>query len=211
MPIEINSKSNPLRTSWNKGRLVGQKRSLCPKEVWAIRVRLQIKHNKRDLAMFNLAIDSKLRGCDLVSLRVDDIAVGGHVRDRGDNHPAQDRPSGSVRNHGADSRLAAGLVERATGRSGPLRLSEPSPESTSCDSAPIRARRARLDRGGRDGQQRLRHAFDAPHQGGADLPQDRQSASGPVASRNGYIVPTNSRLKLVSATGSTRASAKWCR
>src|SRR5208282_3093584 len=82
MPIEINSKSNPLRTSWNKGRLVGQKRLLRPKEVWAIRVRLQIKRNKRDLAMFNLAIDSKLRGCDLVSLRVDDIAVGGHVRDR---------------------------------------------------------------------------------------------------------------------------------
>ena len=80
MPIEI--ESNPLRTPWNKGRLVGQKRPLRPKEVWAIRVRLQIKHNKRDLAMFNLAIDSKLRGCDLVSLRVDDIAVGGHVRDR---------------------------------------------------------------------------------------------------------------------------------
>ena len=82
MPIEINSNSNPLRTPWNKGRLVGQKRPLRPKEVWAIRVRLQIKHNKRDLAMFNLAVDSKLRGCDLVSLRVDDIAVGGHVRDR---------------------------------------------------------------------------------------------------------------------------------
>ena len=82
MPIEISSKSNPLRTPWNKGRLVGQKRPLRPKEVWAIRVRLQINHNKRDLAMFNLAIDSKLRGCDLVSLRVDDIAVGGHVRDR---------------------------------------------------------------------------------------------------------------------------------
>ena len=52
------------------------------KEVWAIRVRLQIKHSTRDLALFNLAIDSKLRGCDLVSLRVDDIGVGGHVRDR---------------------------------------------------------------------------------------------------------------------------------
>src|SRR5271166_1196675 len=81
MPIEINSKSNPLRTPWDTGRLVGQKRPLWPKKVWAIRVRLQIKHNKRDLAMFNLAIDSKLRGCDLVSLRVEDIAVGGHVRD----------------------------------------------------------------------------------------------------------------------------------
>ena len=81
-PSKSIQKAIPLRTPWNKGRLVGQKRPLRPKEVWAIRVRLQIKHNKRDLAMFNLAIDSKLRGCDLVSLRVDDIAVGGHVRDR---------------------------------------------------------------------------------------------------------------------------------
>ena len=75
-------KSASSRAAWNKGRLVGQKRPLRPKEVWAIRVRLQIKRRKRDLAMFNLAIDSKLRGCDLVSLRVDDIASGGHVRDR---------------------------------------------------------------------------------------------------------------------------------
>ena len=89
MPIEINSKSNPLRSPWNKGRLVGQKRPLRPKGVWAIRVRLQIKRNKRDLAMFNLAIDSKLRGCDLVSLRVDDIAVGGHVRDRATSSSAR--------------------------------------------------------------------------------------------------------------------------
>jgi len=82
MSTEIKSKSYPSRAPWNKGRLIGQKRPLRPKEVWAIRVRLQIKRNKRDLAMFNLAIDSKLRGCDLVSLRVDDIAVGSQVRDR---------------------------------------------------------------------------------------------------------------------------------
>ena len=61
----------------------------------AIRVRLQMKPRKRDLALFNLAIDSKLRGCDLVSLRVDDIAAGGRVRP-GDDHPAQDGPAGSV-------------------------------------------------------------------------------------------------------------------
>ena len=82
MSTEIQTESTSSRVAWNKGRLVGQKRPLRPKEVWAIRVRLQIKHDNRDLAMFNLAIDSKLRGCDLVSLRVDDIAVGGHVRDR---------------------------------------------------------------------------------------------------------------------------------
>ena len=82
MSNEIKINSAALRVTWNKGRLVGQKRPLRPKEVWAIRVRLQIKCRKRDLAMFNLAIDSKLRGCDLVSLRVGDIASGGHVRDR---------------------------------------------------------------------------------------------------------------------------------
>ena len=82
MSNEIKSESDHSPAPWNKGRLVGQKRPLRPKEVWAIRVRLQIKRNKRDLAMFNLAIDSKLRGCDLVSLRIDDIAVGYHARDR---------------------------------------------------------------------------------------------------------------------------------
>jgi integrase len=82
MSTEIKTNSASSRVAWNKGRLVGQKRPLRPKEVWAIRVRLQIENRKRDLALFNLAIDSKLRGCDLVCLRVDDIAAGGHVRDR---------------------------------------------------------------------------------------------------------------------------------
>ena len=67
---------------WNKGRLIGQKRPLKPKDVWAIRIRLQLEGRKRDLALFNLAIDSKLRGCDLVSVQVDDVFVGGRVRDR---------------------------------------------------------------------------------------------------------------------------------
>jgi integrase len=70
------------KTPWNKGRLMGQKRPLKPKDVWAIRVRLQLEQRRRDLALFNLAIDSKLRGCDLVRLRINDICVGGHVGDR---------------------------------------------------------------------------------------------------------------------------------
>ena len=57
MSTEINTKSASMRVAWNKGRLIGQKRPLRPKEVWAIRVRLQMKRRKRDLAMFNLAID----------------------------------------------------------------------------------------------------------------------------------------------------------
>lgn len=70
------------KAPWNKGRLTGQKRPLRPKDVWVIRVRLQLEGRKRDLALFNLAIDSKLRGCDLVALEVDDVCVGGRVRDR---------------------------------------------------------------------------------------------------------------------------------
>jgi integrase len=67
---------------WNKGRLIGQKRPLKPKDVWAIRVRLQLEGQKRDLALFNLAIDSKLRGCDLVSLKIEDVCAGGRARER---------------------------------------------------------------------------------------------------------------------------------
>lgn len=70
------------RLAWNKGRIVGQKRPLLPKHVWAIRVRLEIACNHRDLALFNLAIDSKLRGCDLVCLKVADVFAAGQVKER---------------------------------------------------------------------------------------------------------------------------------
>ena len=79
IPLPVPSKRAP----WNKGRLFGQKRPLKPKDVWATRVRLQLQDRKRDLALFNLAIDSKLPGCDLVRLQVDDVCAGGRVRDRG--------------------------------------------------------------------------------------------------------------------------------
>jgi integrase len=69
-------------TPWNRDRLFGQKPPLKPKEIWAIRVRLQLGHRSRDLALFNLAIDSKLRGCDLVALKVQDVAPCGHVSAR---------------------------------------------------------------------------------------------------------------------------------
>ena len=59
------------RVPWNKGKLTGAKPPLRPKHVWAIRTKLQIEGRVRDLAMFNLAIDSKLRGCDVVTIRVE--------------------------------------------------------------------------------------------------------------------------------------------
>ncbi|MBS9718896.1 tyrosine-type recombinase/integrase [Pseudohalocynthiibacter aestuariivivens] len=72
----------PKRRAWNKGRLVGQKRQLLPKQVWAIRARLELAGNLRDLALFNVAIDSKLRGCDLVTLKVTDIVRDDRIRER---------------------------------------------------------------------------------------------------------------------------------
>lgn len=67
---------------WNKGKLVGQKSPLKLKDIWAIRIHLQLGKRIRDLALFNLAIDSKLRGCDLVDLRVRDIAHGNQIMPR---------------------------------------------------------------------------------------------------------------------------------
>ena len=70
------------RQPWNKGKLVGQKSPLKFKEIWAIRIRLQMADRTRELALFDLAIDSKLRACDLVQLRVRDVALGERIAAR---------------------------------------------------------------------------------------------------------------------------------
>jgi integrase len=72
----------PKRIPWNKGKLTGAKPALRPKHVWSIRTKLQMADRKRDLALFNLAIDSKLRGCDVIALKVEDIAPHGYAVDR---------------------------------------------------------------------------------------------------------------------------------
>ncbi len=72
----------PKPRAWNTGRIIGQKRPLLPKQVWAIRARLELDGNLRVLSMFNVAIDSKLRGCDLVKLAVTDLVKDDRVRER---------------------------------------------------------------------------------------------------------------------------------
>ncbi|MBR0738184.1 tyrosine-type recombinase/integrase [Bradyrhizobium liaoningense] len=67
---------------WNKAKIVGAKPPLRPKHVWSIRTKLQVEGRMRDLALFNVAIDSKLRGRDVVALKVDDLAPGGYSADR---------------------------------------------------------------------------------------------------------------------------------
>ena len=80
--IENTANSMPARRPWNRGKLVGAKPPLRPKHVWSIRTRLQLENKRRDLALFNLAIDSKLRGCDLISIMVEDVAPRGCCLDR---------------------------------------------------------------------------------------------------------------------------------
>ena len=74
MSNKTDPSSESRRTPWNKGKLTGPKPPLQPRHVWAIRTQLQLAGRKRDLALFNLAIDSKLRACDLVRLKVEDVA-----------------------------------------------------------------------------------------------------------------------------------------
>jgi len=80
--LQIPIQQKVLRAPWNKGKLLGAKPPLRTKHVWSIRSKLQVESRRRDLAMFNLAIDSKLRGCDVVCLKVEDVAPHGLAVDR---------------------------------------------------------------------------------------------------------------------------------
>ena len=80
--MDTDVKTEGRAAPWNKGKLLGQKPPLKLKEIWAIRIRLQLARQARELALFNLAIDSKLRGCDLVGLRVHDVVHGSRVAAR---------------------------------------------------------------------------------------------------------------------------------
>jgi integrase len=83
MQDQVNATPTPVkRVPWNKGKVTGAKPPLRPKHVWSIRTKLQIEGSARDLAMFNLAIDSKLRGCDVVAIKVEDVAASGYTADR---------------------------------------------------------------------------------------------------------------------------------
>ncbi|MBP1095283.1 hypothetical protein JOE50_005813 [Bradyrhizobium japonicum] len=86
------------RVPWNKGKIVGAKPPLRPKHVWSIRTKLQVEGRTRDLALFNIATDSKLRGCDVVALNVDDIAPRGYAADRASvRQKKTSQPAGQIR------------------------------------------------------------------------------------------------------------------
>lgn len=93
------------RKPWNAGRLIGPKAPLKPKHIWAIRQQLKMLRRIRDLAMFNCALDAKLRACDLVKLRVSDVAPGGVLRER------------------------STVIQQKTGRPVPFEITEPTREA----------------------------------------------------------------------------------
>ncbi len=103
--MHVDTQPPDQRPTWNAGRIIGPKPPLKPRHIWAIRTRLQHARRVRNLAMFNLAIDSKLRGCDLVRLRVGDVALGGAVR------------------------LRTSIIQQKTGRPVPFELTDPTREA----------------------------------------------------------------------------------
>jgi len=106
------------RKPWNAARLIGPKPPLKPRHIWAIRQQLKNARRVRDLALFNCAIDAKLRGCDLVKLRVSDVAPGGAIRPR------------------------ATVIQQKTGRPVPFEITEPTREALA---AWLKARGRRAD------------------------------------------------------------------
>ena len=106
--------SKPRPEPWNKGKLIGQKPPLRPKHIWAIRTRLQIDGRTRDLAMFNLAIDRKLRGCDVVALRVEDVAPRKGRVYRQAEHLAKSEGHGHIRQRLSAYLCPVNVVSRQT-------------------------------------------------------------------------------------------------
>jgi hypothetical protein len=147
---------NPTRIPWDKRKLTGAKPPLRQKHVWAIRTKLQIEQRARDLAMFNLAIDSKLRGCDVVALRVEDVAPNGYSIDRATVPPGGRRVS-------QDSRQEArGVPIHRPAWPGPMH-----------DHPAIRAAFVGVDRQHRARPASVRHPF-------AETDEGHAATAGPV-------------------------------
>jgi hypothetical protein len=99
---EAIASNSPPRRPWNKGKLIGAKPPLRASHVWSIRTKLQLEGRTRDIALFNLAIDSKWRGCDVVAVRVDDVAPYGYTLDRATVRQ-KNRSPGPIRAHRTDT------------------------------------------------------------------------------------------------------------
>jgi hypothetical protein len=168
------SLTTPERVPWNKGKLIGAKPPLRPRHVWSIRTKLQIEGRARDLAMFNLAIDSKLRG-DVVVLKVEDVAPSGYAFPRA---TVRQRKTGRPVRFELTEQTPQAIEDylRASGKKpGEFLFCWPSWRGTEHDDKAICPARVRLGGQHRAGPEILRNSLAAPNQGDPDLPPDGQS------------------------------------
>ena len=183
MPDHENCAPANKRTPWNKGKLIGARPPLRPKHVWAIRTRLLLEGRIRDLALFNLAIDSKLRGCDVVAVKVEDVAPNGYTMDRATvrqkktGHPVKfeltDQTRQAIDDYLKRRRQETGSISvHGSARFGPVH-----------DHAAIRTPSLRMACQHRPGPKSLWHALAAANQGNADLPPNRQPTRRPTLAR----------------------------
>ena len=169
MSVDLLPVLRPVRVPWNKGRIIGQKRPLMPRHVWSIRVRLEMAGNARDLALFNMAVDSKLRGCDLVSLRVRDVFAAGRVKER--TSMIQSKTGKPVRFEITETTpvVARSMDIRPRNDWPRVSMAQPDPRQPPPVDAAVCADRPRLGDVARVGAERLRHAFHC------DGPRSRRS------------------------------------
>ena len=161
---------SPTKIPWNKGKIVGQKAPLKLKDIWTIRIRLQLGHRTRELALFDLGLDSKLRACDLVRLRVRDICHGDRISTR------------------------AIVVQQKTSKPVQFEITPPTREavaewikqanlSTGDYLFPSRIRFGFLDQGNRSRSNGLWYPYDSSYECIVDLPSHEEHSGGPIAPR----------------------------
>jgi integrase len=176
----IPSSNPPRRQPWNKGKLIGAKPPLRASHVWSIRTKLQLEKRTRDLALFNLAIDSKLRGCDVVAMRVDDVAPNGYTLDRATIR--QKKTGRPVRFELTEqTRQAIDEYLRLNGRKAwrvPVRRSRW--QRLWSHNTSICSPGWSVGREHRPRPAQVRHALPAPNQSDIDLSPNRQSARGAI-------------------------------
>jgi hypothetical protein len=177
----IHTKVEPPAIRRSRRGLRGQKPPLKIKEIWAIRIRLQLEERIRDLAMFNLAIDSKLRACDLTALKIDDVAMSGRVRSRAIVIQKENRAAGPVRNDRADEGYGCSLDRCGRTSTRRLSLSQPHLCRAPDTYSPVRQTGLTLDLLAWHRPCEIRHAFAAAHEANINLSSDREPPRGTAA------------------------------
>jgi hypothetical protein len=173
----------PSREPWNKGKIVGQKAPFKLRDIWALRVRLQMESRVRELALFNLGIDSKLRGCDLVALKVRDLCHGDLVATLAIvmQHKTQ-RPV-HFRDHADHTGCSACVDQAGRVETGGLLVPQPAARLASSGDPAVRPDPRTLGRRTGSGPRRLRDALDAKDESDADLPTHQEPARRTAAPR----------------------------